>query len=321
MSKDIVYKVVTDSLIKALESAIENDDLAPWDKPWSMWGDTPMAIRRWDNGKPYRGINVWILLGSGRPGPWLTYNQAKKAGGNIKQEEAKKYTTICFWKINKYPDPDDPTKQKTIPMLRYYRVYSIEQAEGLPEKRWMQKEEQQRTKDQPSDPFEKAQQLWEGYTNKPTIIEGGDRAAYSPGHDHILMPTKAQFLNNHADQTIGYAHYYNTLFHEGAHSTGHPSRLHRFESKQQYHTFGSDSYSKEELVAEMTTAYLQALAGITVKKVRDNSVAYLQAWIKRLQNDPRFAVQAASQAQKACDYMLGINWKDGQEGTGTAEEG
>lgn len=309
--KDVVYEVVTKSLIAALQDAIENDSVAPWDKPWGMSEGVPMAIRKWQNGKAYRGINIWILLGSGRPGPWVTYNQVKKAGGKIKDGETKNCTVICFWKLNKFRDKQDPDKINTVPMLRYYRVYSLEQTEGLKEKRWMQKEREAREANQPAvvaNPFSKAEQIWADYKDKPEVREGGNRAFYSPFLDYINIPTREQFITKHPDQAVAFGNYYSTLFHEGAHSTGHPDRLGRFEKTQADHMFGSESYSKEELIAEMTAAYLQAFSGIEVKKVRDNNVAYLKSWIKRLENEPRFAVQAASQAQKACDHILGVKW-------------
>lgn len=314
--KNLVYKIVTESLIKGLKDAIENDSPAPWHKPWNMTNGAPMAIRKWQNGKVYRGINVWILMATGQPGPWLTYNQAKNAGGKIKDNETKNYTVICFWKINKYQDKADPNKQVTIPILRYFRVYSLEQTEGLQEKRWMKKERELLEAQGPvTDPFEQARNVWEGYKDRPELRESDpNRACYSSFFDYINMPTQAQFVAKHANQTEAFAHYYSTLFHECAHSTGHPTRLKRFEQNQNDHMFGSESYSKEELIAEMTAAYLQAFAGIDVDKVRENNVAYLRSWIKRLESDPKFAIQAASQAQKASDYILGTTWTDNPEG-------
>ena len=309
--KDVVYEVVTKSLITALESAIENDDVAPWDKPWNMSGGSPMFMRKWMNGKLYRGINIWILMASGRQGPWVTFNQVKKAGGKIIEGQEKEYTTISFWKINKYKDRKDPDKTNHVPMLRYYRVYSLDQTEGLKEKKWMKEEREARESEQPDvivNPFEKAEQIWVDFKCKPEVREGSDRACYSPFQDYIKMPAKEQFIDKHKDQTVAFAHYYSTLFHEGAHSTGHPIRLGRFEKNQADHIFGGQSYSKEELVAEMCAAYLQAFAGIEVTKVRENNVAYLKSWCKQLANDPKFAVQAASQAQKACDHILGVKW-------------
>lgn len=314
MKKDIVYKVVTDSLIKQLTDAIDNEGNAPWDKPWSAYGGTPMAIRKF-NGKTYRGINVWILLGSGRPGPWLTYKQAEKAGGKIKQEETKNYQVISFWKINKYPDKTNLEKNVHIPMLRYYRVYSLEQTEGVKEPKWLTKEKEEKAQADSilTDPFDKAKQIWIEFKGKPDVVHGNDRAYYTPQFDRIHMPEPSQFVDKSVDQVEGWAHYYSTLFHEGAHSTGHPNRLNRFDKLNSGSMFGSESYSKEELVAEMTAAYLQAFAGIEVKRVRDNNVAYLKSWISRLEKDPRLAVQAASQAQKACDHILGIRYSDVEE--------
>jgi len=316
--KDVVYKVVTDSMIKALTEAIATDGAAPWDKPWNAVAGVPMAVRKWDNGKAYRGINIWILLGSGRPGPWVTYNQVKKAGASLKADQSKEYTTICFWKINRYKDKKDPEKTNSIPMLRYYRVYSLEQTEGLKEKRWMKNEREASQTDVVVNPFDKAEKIWIEFKGKPDVREGSNSASYRPFQDVLSMPAKVQFTSKYSDPEEAYGHYNSTLFHEAAHATGHPSRCKRFEANQADHIFGSESYSKEELVAEMTAAYLQAFAGIEVNKVRDNNVAYLKSWVKRLESDPRFVIQAAGQAQKACDHILGVKWDNSEDNAAQA---
>ena len=97
--------------------------------------------------------------------------------------------------------------------------------------------------------------------------------------------------------------YYSTLFHELTHSTGHASRVGR-EGIEKLNTFGSESYSKEELIAEMGAAMLCGIAGIE-RKTLSNSAAYLQSWINVLKSDSRMVVSAASQAQKAADYIQG----------------
>jgi antirestriction protein ArdC len=106
--------------------------------------------------------------------------------------------------------------------------------------------------------------------------------------------------------------YYSTLFHELTHSTGHKSRLNRFEENSTDHQFGSESYSKEELIAEMGAAMLAGMAGIS-QVTLSNSASYLQSWIKRLKSDSRLIISAASHAQKAADYILGKTEGAGSE--------
>ena len=106
--------------------------------------------------------------------------------------------------------------------------------------------------------------------------------------------------------------YYSTLFHELTHSTGHTSRLKRFEENSTDHQFGSESYSKEELIAEMGAAMLAGIAGISHATL-GNSASYLHAWINRLKSDSRLIISAASHAQKAADYILGKTQADGSD--------
>jgi len=198
-------------------------------------------------------------------------------------------------------------------MIRYYRVYSLCQTEGVKAPKWLTEYNQDAENDsqeQPVNPFEQAQGIIDGFTLKPRIDHGGDRACYSPQFDKITMPKQEQFTAQQDDPDVGFAHYYSTLFHECAHATGHESRLKRFDKVDPCGMFNQDAYSKEELVAEMAASYLQAFSGIEVAKVRDNNMAYLRTWISRLEKDPRLAITAASQAQKACDHILGLSWDD-----------
>jgi antirestriction protein ArdC len=129
----------------------------------------------------------------------------------------------------------------------------------------------------------------------PPAFEQDFRAAYIPSRDTVTMPSRTAFDSQ--------AEYYSTLFHELTHSTGHFKRLGRegFNSAQ---TFGSESYSREELIAEMGSAMLCGVTGIEQHNLA-KSAAYLKAWISRLQGDPRLVVSAASAAQKAADYIRG----------------
>ena len=128
----------------------------------------------------------------------------------------------------------------------------------------------------------------------PPGFEQDSRACYRPSIDTVGMPARSAF---HSAEE-----YYSTLFHELTHSTGHPSRVGR-EGIMNHNPFGSEDYSKEELVAEMGAAMLCGVAGIESQTL-DNSAAYLQTWINKLKSDSRLIVSAASQAQKAADYIL-----------------
>lgn len=172
--------------------------------------------------------------------------------------------------------------------MRHYMVFNLEQAEGI--------------KAPPSpveigrsfNPIQAAENLIEVMPQRPEIRHGGIQACYSPYFDYVNMPQEEAF--NHEEG------YYCTLFHELGHSTGHSSRLGR-KGVMDNNKFASHEYSKEELVAEMTAAYLCAESGIE-QSTLDNSAAYIQAWLKQLENDKSLVILAAGQAQKAYDFIL-----------------
>jgi antirestriction protein ArdC len=143
-----------------------------------------------------------------------------------------------------------------------------------------------------NDPIETCEQIVTNMPNPPAF-EQSDKAWYSPSRDVVGMPARRLF---HSSEE-----HYSTLFHELAHSTGHAKRLHRDDFDNPV-SFGSESYSKEELIAEMTAAMLCGIAGIE-QKILENSAAYLKTWIVRLRSDSRLLVSAASQAQKAADFI------------------
>src|SRR5262249_22700555 len=147
----------------------------------------------------------------------------------------------------------------------------------------------------PAFPIESAEEIAKGMPNPPSF-EQDAQAAYISSRDVVTMPSRTAFESQ--------AEYYSTLFHELTHSTGHAKRLagEGFDAPQR---FGSDSYSREELIAEMGSAMLCGVAGISPTTVT-NSAAYLQSWIRRLRGDSRLLVSAASAAQKAADYILGV---------------
>jgi antirestriction protein ArdC len=275
-----VYEIVTEKIIKQLESGV-----APWRKPWTCRTPANLLTQ-----KEYRGLNVFTLDSQGFPSRfWLTYNQATKLGGRIRKCE--KSSPVIFWNIGDEQETtaQDDAKETSRPfLLRYYSVFNLSQAEGIDIPASLLQET--RT----NDPIETCEQLVTNMPNPPAF-EQSDKAWYSPANDVVGMPARGLF---HSSEE-----YYATEFHELAHSTGHAKRLHR-ENFDNPVSFGSESYSKEELVAEMTAAMLCGIAGIE-QRIVENSAAYLKTWIARLKSDSRLLVSAASQAQKAADFIQG----------------
>jgi antirestriction protein ArdC len=139
---------------------------------------------------------------------------------------------------------------------------------------------------------------------RPAVKHGLAQAFYSPAGDFVGMPSSEQFRSGED--------YYSVLFHELTHSTGHEIRLARkgvSGTDGQWSAFGSNPYAKEELVAEMGAAFLCGQAGI-VERTLDNSAAYIASWLARLKDDPKLVVQAAAQAQKAADFILGAKHEE-----------
>ena len=144
------------------------------------------------------------------------------------------------------------------------------------------------------EPVAAAETVVSAMPNRPSIAyNGGNRAYYVPSSDSVHLPPHGAF------DSVG--EYYSTLFHELGHSTGHPSRLNR-DTLETPAPFGSEVYSKEELIAEFCSAFLCAEAGID--STLQNSAAYIKGWMSKLQQDPRLVVTAASKGQRAADYIL-----------------
>lgn len=272
-----LYQEVTDKIIEKLEQGT-----VPWRKPFQS-----MQAVNWVTQKPYRGINA-ILLDDGE---YATFNQIKQAGGKVKKGE--KSQLIIFWKMTKVKDRDseDEEATKLIPFMRYYRVFNVKtQTEGLELKR--DRIEYEHT------PIEEAEMVVENYQEPKYSNELG-RAYYRPSDDLVNVPPMEDF------EIID--EYYSTMFHEIVHSTGHQGRLNR-EGITEIASFGSETYSKEELVAELGASFLCAKTRI-INRTIDNSASYIQSWLRALKNDKTLIVSASQQAQKAVDYIMGIDYK------------
>lgn len=282
-----IYEMVTDRIMTKLEAGV-----VPWHKPWAG-GDMPVNLV---SKKQYRGVNVWLLSCMGFSSPYfVSYKQAQELGGTVKKGE--KGCPVVFWKWLEKKDPDAregeiSTKDRKIPLLRYYTVFNTDQCEGIDHAKIP-------TSDLPVreiEPIEECELMVAGMPKRPEITHTEQRAYYRPSTDTVNMPAQETFE--------GDEEYYSTLFHELTHSTGHESRLNRRGSDTP-RNFGDREYSKEELVAEMGAAYLCGVAGIENKTI-DNSAAYIASWMKALRDDKKMVVQAAGQAQKAADFILDV---------------
>jgi len=274
-SHSSVYQIITEQIIKQLESGV-----APWHKPWIS--ELP---KNFISNREYRGINVFLLASLGYGSQyWLTYKQATQLGGNVRRGEHG--AKVVFWKFDKYEseDADGQTVDRTSAILRYYTVFNLEQCDGL----------RIRETRRNVNPIEECERIVAGMPNPPRF-EQDSRAWYRPSTDAVGMPSRNTFESAES--------YYSTLFHELTHSTGHPKRIGR-DGIEKLNTFGSESYSKEELIAEMGAAMLAGVAGIE-RSTLANSAAYLKSWVDVLKADSRIVVFAASQAQKAADCILG----------------
>ena len=266
-----IYDMVTNKIIEKLEVGV-----IPWRKPW-----TNSAAVNWVTQKPYRGINT-MLLDSGE---YATFKQISEAGGKVKKGSTGHI--VVFWKW--LEKEDESGEIEKIPMLRYYKVFEINtQVEGLESKR--------KTETFEHDPLEEAENIIKGYINSPDYTFKPGQAYYKPFMDVVNVPPMKDFNN--------IAEYYCTFFHEIVHSTGHEKRLNRT-GITEIASFGSETYSKEELIAEMGAAMLCGVARIDNSTI-DNSASYINGWLRALKNDKRLLVTAAAQAQKASDYILGL---------------
>jgi len=278
-----VYTVVTNRIIEHLEKGV-----IPWQQPWTDAGLPKNLI----TGKNYRGVNVWLLASLNYPQNYfLTFKQVKDLGGSVKKGEKSK--EVIFWKWIEKVDNDkniEKDKIEKIPLLRYYRVFNIDQCEGIP------KEKIPKPVERNNNPIESCEKIVDEMPKRPEIRHKEHRAYYQKIDDFINVPKIESFENSEG--------YYGTLFHELVHSTGHNERLNRNELVNGK-GFKTENYAVEELTAEMGASYLKNYAGIPIEQLKNNA-AYIQGWLERLRKDKKFIVYASSQAQKAVDFILNV---------------
>lgn len=264
------YELVVDRLIQAIERG-----LVPWRRPWT----TPMNLV---TGKLYRGINYLMLATCDHPDPrFLTYLQAEKLGGHVKRGE--RGYPVTKWRFP--TDAELEQKPDAKPFVRSYTVFNLNQCEGLDNLPKLVALEH--------DSIVEAQAIIEGWADRPVIEHGGYRASYSPSKDLVRMPEMAKFRQVEA--------YYDTLFHELVHSTGHPSRLGRMVSP----FVNRGQYCLEEMVAEIGGALLCSASGISNADLYDNNAAYIAGWLQAVRADRNMLIRAASMAARAADLIVG----------------
>lgn len=289
-----LYQVITDKILEEIEKTGKLN----WVKEWKTRkaGNPMNGISK----KPYEGINFFLLSMANYISPyWLTYKQVEQLGGNVKKGE--KATMIVFWKINEYTTTNASTNEeesKKVPILRYYNVFNVEQCENITISATAEKVEYSE-----HEKIDLCENIVNGYINRyeslnSAVIES-DRAFYRPSQDYVQMPLLKQFASAEA--------FYSVYFHELGHSTGHSSRLNRKEVVSTAN-FGSCDYGTEELVAELTSAFICAELGVSNETQERNSVAYLKNWKNAIKGDKKLFIMASQRASKSAKLIL--NKKD-----------
>lgn len=275
-----IYQEVTEKIMSEPEKG-----RIPWRCPWAKGGvGLPTNL---DSGKQYRGLNSALLsIPDYSSNYWLTYKQACAKGGQVRKGE--KGTRIIFWKMLEKENQEAKGGKESIPLLKTYCVFNLDQIEGI-EKPSI---EPDKTVFSPIEACEKM--VAEFALGFAPIRHCGTRAFYLPSDDSITLPDREVFFGSEG--------YYATLFHEAVHAPGHKSRLNR-EGVQGSSFFGDEVYSQEELIAEMGSAYICAMAGITNDNLIQNSGAYISSWMAALRQDKKLFFKACVAGQKACDYI------------------
>ena len=298
-----VYERVTERITDLLKQGT-----VPWRKPWNAHVGPP---RNGVSGRFYRGLNVFMLSHAGFESPWwFSPRQINALGGHIKKGE--KVSWVHFWKpwVPK-GDPSETrevdadtaaisTRRRLVLIIRAYRIANLDQCEGPGVDRFRDRHPSETPLRNDNEAIAACDAIVAGMPNPPSIRYGGDRAFYRPWTDEVHLPKREAFTSSEE--------FYSTAFHELVHSTGHRERLDR-KTLTDGTPFGSPTYTREELVAEMGAAFLCAEAGIEDPTI-DNSAAYIGGWLTFLKSDPKALVVAGAQAQRAADYVLGWAGRD-----------
>ncbi len=253
----------------------------PWFQPWFNIGKQNLL-----SGHVYTGINK-VLLADTPEQYFLTFKQCKSLGGHIKKGE--KGRMIVFWKFfQKVDEAGQPIKGKTIPMLRRYTIFKIDQTEGISEEKINQLKEKHEAKLKENE-FDITIDDFINETKAEIVNMSGTNAYYSHDRDHISMPELGQFINSDR--------YYTTLLHELTHWTGHSTRLNRDPGKYRRNR---EERGREELLAEIGSAMLSHEFNISDI---EQSTTYILGWMTAIKNDNNIIFNASTKASEAVDYL------------------
>ncbi|WP_066825309.1 ArdC family protein [Sphingomonas mali] len=290
-----LYAQVTDRVIVELEQG-----RLPWVKPWDAAACGCAMPANGVTGRRYSGINVlilWAAVIEGRYASqrWLTYRQAELVGGHVRKGE--RGTTICYAdrftpKGEEQKARDEDRDARQVAFLKRFTVFNVDQCEGLPEDltRIIAPTEL-------ADLLPSVQAIIRD--SGADIRFGGGEAYYAPSADYVAVPPQAAFPEP--------INWYRTMLHELGHWTGHPSRLDR----NQQGRFGSPDYAREELVAEMASAF--ACASLSIQPTVRHA-DYIGSWLAVLREDEKAIFRAASAASKAADFLLRFAPNEGEAG-------
>lgn len=279
-----VCEMVAERVLAELKAGV-----VPWHQPW--FGSNRFVSHT--TGKHYSLLNCILL---GQPGEYATFKQIAAEGGHVNKGAKSRF--VVYWNmIEKTEEKENGEKVvKTIPVLRYYNVFRLDDCTGV-SKKYLTDDDTRFVHDTVAE----AEEIVEGYcAANPTLKikrdEESTRAFYRPSEDLIQVPCMEQFEK--------IEEYYSTLFHEMTHSTGHWSRLGRFKESGSVAAFGNEEYSKEELIAELGAAALCGKCGVESQSSFRNSAAYLKGWADAITGNPDLIVQAAGKADKAVTLIL-----------------
>jgi antirestriction protein ArdC len=282
--KQDVYQKVTDSIVNAVEQGVST-----WRMPWHTSGKFAFSPVNVTSHKPYRGINTLCLWAAAQRkgyerGEWGTYQQWQEHRAQVRVGE--KATTVVFWKFaNSTADSQDGEEQTASSLrllfTRGYSVFNASQVDGYTPKAEKDVTAQER--------IERADEFFGRITAR--VLHLGNRAFYSPVDDVITLPPFPAFFTP--------LDYYGTRAHETGHWTSRANRCNRELGKR----FGDNAYSVEELVAELTAAFVCSHLGLSTEP-RPDHAQYIGSWLKVLKADKRAIFTAASKAQQAADFMI-----------------
>lgn len=267
--------------------------LAEGTVPWQQgWVGSSMSPRSLSTRKYYQGFNAvslgYIAAVNGyESNVWGTFKQISERGGKVRKGEKASYA-IFFKMLEVDHDESDDTVRK-IPMLRYYKVFNLDQTEGVKLPKALQPV---KTKARKVAVLKGVEAVQAEYSDAPKLVHRKQgRAFYDMKKDQITLPTREQFKTG--------GEYAATLFHEYIHSTGHSSRLDRLVPAE----FGCETYAQEELVAEIGAVMLAHRQNMKINW--KNSEAYVGGWLKALKDEPMMLVKASNAAAKAVTHILG----------------